>query len=783
MPPREQVRIRAPCIIPRSRSITQARCRMATKDDSILTTALHSEVENRFLTYALSTIVSRSLPDVRDGLKPVHRRILYAMWEMGLGPTAKFRKSAAVVGEVLGKFHPHGDQAAYDAMVRMAQDFSLRYPLVEGSGNFGSLDGDPAAAMRYTEARLSRLAEELLVEIEKDTVGFRPNYDNSLKEPMVLPARFPQLLVNGTSGIAVGMSCSFPPHNLNEVIDGLTAIIDNSNIDLKDLLKLVKGPDFPTAGQILNTKKELKEIYRSGSGSIRLRGEYALEDLPRGKQAVVFTSIPYLVNKAKLLERLIGLMDDRKLPQVSAVRDESTDTVRVVIELKADTNPDLVTAYLFKHTDLESNFPVNFTGLKPNMEPGRMSLKELMQYFLDFRFEITTRRLNYDLRILKARLHILKAFEMLYDDLDTAIRLIRKSKSREEAAGKLKKHFKFDDDQTKAILEMQLYKLAGLEIERILKEKAEKTKQRKELEAILASQKKVWGLIRTELLEIKAGYGDKRRSVMKAAEDVEFSQEDFIVHEDVTVILTKMGWIRRVKTVGENLRFKEGDDLLALLPANTRDNIAVFSSAGKVYVIKANDLPAGSGFGEPVQHLFKFGDGERPVTAMNLSTVLGGAGAPEEERKGKGKQAELALAGGTVIALSVSAKGIGFKFDLSAFNGVTTRAGKKFAGVKAGDSIMGVDMLDLPNVLFLTTEGKAVVVAAKEIPQLSGAGKGVKLVNVKKGEVALFRAVKKGDQVKVIDEKGKEKTVDLKNYGVMTRGSVGLKAVKAVRFV
>jgi DNA gyrase subunit A len=749
---------------------------MPTQEDSILITALHSEVENRFLTYALSTIVSRSLPDVRDGLKPVHRRILFAMWEMGLGPTTKFRKSAAVVGEVLGKFHPHGDQAAYDAMVRMAQNFSLRYPLVDGSGNFGSLDGDPAAAMRYTEARLSQIAEELLVEIDKDTVGFRPNYDNSLKEPVVLPARFPQLLVNGTSGIAVGMSCSFPPHNLGEVIDGLAAMIDNSNIDLKDLLKYIKGPDFPTSGQVLNSKKELREIYQSGSGGIRIRGEYIVEDLPRGRQAIVFTSIPYLVNKAKMLEKLIGLMEDKKLPQVTAVRDESTDEVRVVLELKAETNAELVTAYLFKHSDLESTFPVNFTALKPNMEPQRLSLKEIMQYFLDFRHELVTRRLNFDLRILKARLHILAAFEKLYDDLDTAIKLIRRAKSREDAAEKLKKHFKLDDEQVKAILDMQLYKLSGLEIEKILREKAEKTKQKKDIEAILASQKKIWGLIKTELLEIKAKYGDKRKSTMKAAEDVEFSQEDFIVHEDVTVILTKMGWIRRVKTIGENLRFKEGDDLLALLPANTRDNIAVFSSAGKVYVVKAFDLPSGSGFGDPVQHLFKFGDGERPIAAMNFTTKLAG------ETLAEGAQPELALSPREVTALTVSAHGVGFAFDLGQFNAVTTRAGKKFAGVKEGDFIMGVEILDLPNVLFLTSEGKAAVIAAKDIPALTGAGKGVKLVNVKTGEVALFRCVRKGEQVKVIDEKSNEKVLDLKKYGVMTRGSVGLKAVKAVKF-
>lgn len=753
---------------------------MAVKEDQVLTTALHSEVENRFLTYALSTIVSRSLPDVRDGLKPVHRRILFAMWEMGLGPTARFRKSAAVVGEVLGKFHPHGDQAAYDAMVRMAQPFSLRYPLVDGSGNFGSVDGDPAAAMRYTEARLSMIAEELLVEIDKETVGFRPNYDNSLKEPVVLPARFPQLLVNGTSGIAVGMSCSFPPHNLGEVMDGLAALIDNPDIDLKDLLKYIKGPDFPTCGQILNSKKELKDIYQTGSGGIRIRGEYAVEELPRNRQAIVFSSIPYMVNKAKLLEKLIGLMEEKKLPQVSAVRDESTDEIRIVLELKAETSVELVTAYLFKHSDLESTFPMNFTALKPNMEPERLSLKDVMRYFLDFRQEVTTKRLNYDLKLLKARLHILAAFEALYDDLDTAIKLIRKSKSKEEASEKIKKHFKFDDEQTRAILELQLYKLAGLEIERILKEKAEKTKLRKDIEIILASPKKIWGLIKTELLEIKEKYGDKRKSVMKAAEDVEFSQEDFITHEDVTVIMTKMGWIRRVKTVGENLRFKEGDELLALLPANTRDNIAVFSSTGKVYVIKAFDLPSGSGFGEPVQHLFKFGDGERPVIAMNLTSVLA---APSAAENAQGTQPELALTPKEVAALTVSAHGIGFQFDLGQFNSATTRAGKKFAGVKEGDSIMGVEILDLPNVLFLTSEGRAVVVAARDIPVLTGAGKGVKLVNVKNGEVSLLRSVRKGEQVKVIDDKGKEKVLDLKPFGVMTRGSVGLKAVKAVKFV
>jgi len=753
---------------------------MPGKETAVLTTPLHEEVENRFLTYALSTIVSRSLPDVRDGLKPVHRRILYAMWEMGLGPTAKFRKSAAVVGEVLGKFHPHGDQAAYDAMVRMAQEFSLRYPLVEGSGNFGSLDGDPAAAMRYTEARLSKIAEELLAEIDRQTVAFKPNYDNSLQEPAVLPARFPQLLVNGTSGIAVGMSCSFPPHNLAEVIDGLTAMIDNKKIDLKDILRHVKGPDFPTGGQILNTKKELREIYESGSGPIRIRGEYAVEDLPRGKQAIVVSSIPYTVNKTKLIEKILGLVEGRKLPQVTAVRDESTHEVRIVLELKADTSAELVMAYVFKHTDLETTFPANFTALKPNMEPERLSLRDVMKYYLDFRLEIITKRLTYDLKLLKARLHILKALEAVYNDLDAAIRIIRRAKSRDDAAVKLKKHFKLDDEQVKAILEIQLYKLVGLEIERVRKEKAEKTKARKEIEATLANKKKIWGLIKTELQEIKKQYGDKRKSVLKAADEVEFSQDDFIVHEDTVMILSAAGWVRRMKTVGENTRFKEGDSLLATIPANTRDTLGIFSSAGKVYGIKAFDIPPSTGFGEPIQHLFKFGDGERPVSAMNLTRLFEG---DAEEGQGTGKQEKLSFPGGTLTAMSVSAQGVGFLFDLSPFNAVTTRAGKKFAGIKAGDSIMGVGIIDAPNVLFLSSEGKAVVVPVKQIPELSGAGKGVKLVNVKKGEVVLFRAVRKGDKVAVIDDKGKERVIDLKKYGAMNRGSVGLKAVRAVSFV
>src|SRR5438445_624002 len=453
---------------------------------------LREAAEERYLSYALSVITSRALPDVRDSLKPVQRRILYAMYQnLRLTAGARPRKSAAVVGEVLGKYHPHGHQAAYEAMVRMAQPFALRYPLVHGEGNFGSLDGDSAAAMRYTEARLTALAEEMLADLGAETVAHRPNYDATLEEPTVLPSAIPQLLMNGSTGIAVGMATNIPPHNLNEVVAALTAMIDEPDLDVKGLLKHVKGPDFPTGGEILNTKKELREIHESGQGAVRLRGQYQLESLPRGKRQIVVTSIPYTVNKAELVLHIGQEILARKLPQVLDVRDESTADVRIVLELKADASPETAMAYLYKHTALQTNFNVNLTCLKPTAnpavgQPARVTLRDLCRQFLDFRLQVVTRRLEHEQRQLEARLHILDALARIYDDLDRVIRIIRKAESRADAARQLMASFKLDQVQADAILDIRLYQLARLEIEKILAERAEKKKRLKEIEALLA---------------------------------------------------------------------------------------------------------------------------------------------------------------------------------------------------------------------------------------------------------------------------------------------------------
>ncbi|MFM8411596.1 MAG: DNA topoisomerase (ATP-hydrolyzing), partial [Alphaproteobacteria bacterium] len=473
---------------------------------------LRSEAEHRYLSYALSVITSRALPDVRDGLKPVQRRILYAMFQnLRLAAGAKPRKSAQIVGEVIGKYHPHGDTAAYDAMVRMAQDFSLRYPLVHGEGNFGSLDGDEAAAYRYTEARLTAIAEEMLSDLGADTVDWRPNYDATLEEPVVLPSRLPQLLMNGSTGIAVGMATNIPPHDLGEVVDALVAMIDDPDIDVKGLLKHVKGPDFPTGGELLSTKAEVRAVYETGQGPLKVRGTYRVEDLPRGRRQVVVTSIPYTANKASIVEQVAQQIIERKLPQVVDVRDESTTDVRVVLELKADAEPEVAMAYLFKHTDLQIAFNVNLTCLVPSDanplgQPARVSLRELCRHFLDFRMTVVTRRLEYEKRKLEERLHILEGFVLIYDDLDQAIRIIRKSENKADAAKKLIAAFGLDEIQADAILELRLYHLARLEIGRIRAERDEKRKRLAEVEKLLRREPERWKLIRAELQEIRKSY-------------------------------------------------------------------------------------------------------------------------------------------------------------------------------------------------------------------------------------------------------------------------------------
>src|SRR5207253_8572374 len=556
---------------------------------------LHEEARRRYLNYALSVITSRALPDVRDGLKPVQRRIIYGMYnDHRLTHEAKYQKCAKVVGTIMGQYHPHGDVAIYDALVRMAQDFSLRYPLVDGHGNFGSLDGDAAAAMRYTECRLAPLASELLTELGKRTIDYRPNYDGTMFEPIVVPARLPQLLMNGTTGIAVGMATNIPPHNVQELCDALVELNAHPKLDTKDLLKFVKGPDFPTGGQLLNSRAELRQMYESGQGSLRVRGEWKLEELPRGGQQIVVTSIPYAVNKASLVAKFGDLVRERKLPPLVDVRDESTKDVRVVLELKRDAEPDLVMAYLYKHTSLQTSFNVNLTCLVPsgNAEvgtPQRLDLKTILQYFLRFRFEVVTRRFKFDLQEVQRRLHILEGFETVYDALDEMIKIIRKSEGKEDAAQKLMKRFKLDEIQTDAILDMRLYKLARLEILVVQKEAKEKRVEQKELKALLASDKARWGVVRDEIKEIVSQYADERRTKIGGGrEEVEYTEEAFIADEDANVVITRDGWVKRVREMKDpaSTRLREGDEVLSVLAGSLKSNLVLFSNFGAGYVTR-----------------------------------------------------------------------------------------------------------------------------------------------------------------------------------------------------
>src|SRR3954470_20850208 len=563
---------------------------------SEIATPLHEEARRRYLNYALSVITSRALPDVRDGLKPVQRRIIYGMFhDHHLTHEAKYQKCAKVVGTIMGQYHPHGDVAIYDAMVRMAQDFSLRYPLVDGHGNFGSLDGDAAAAYRYTEARLAPLAPMLLDEIKQETVEFRPNYDGTTEEPVVLPAKFPQLLVNGSTGIAVGMATNIPPHNLGEVCEAAVALIDDKKLETKDLLKFIKGPDFPTGGQITNSKKELRDIYETGQGGIRVRGEWKTEQEKRGGEWIVITSIPFGISKASIVEKIAEVIIAKKLPLLLDVRDESTSDVRVVLELKSGADPALVMSYLYKHTPLELSFHVNLTCLVPtdNPEiagPARLDLKAILAEFLRFREDVVTRRFEFELRELEKRIHILVGFEIIFDALDEAIRIIRKSDGKADAAVKLMKRFELDAIQTDAVLELKLYKLARLEIDAIRAELAEKRARAKEIKSILADKKKLWKVIRGELVEVSERFADKRRTKIGGAggDDVEFDAEAFIVDEEVTVILPRDGWLKRVREVKDlsATRLREGDAVLAVVRASTKDPLAIFSNLGSCYVMR-----------------------------------------------------------------------------------------------------------------------------------------------------------------------------------------------------
>jgi len=738
------------------------------------------ELENRFLTYALSTIVSRSLPDVRDGLKPIHRRILYAINAMGVSADAKPVKSAKIIGEVLGKFHPHGDASTYESMVRMAQDFSMRYPLVDGKGNFGSMDGDSPAAYRYTEGKLTAITSFILSDIKKDTVEFRQNYDNTIKEPVVLPSRVPNLLVNGSSGIAVGMACSFPSHNLGEVMGALISLIDNRDQTTTNIMKFIKGPDFPTGGIILNSKPELRKMYEEGLGNLKIRGEWNLEELPRGKTQIVITSVPYGVNKARLIEKIAEIIIAKKLPALIDIRDESDEKVRVVMELKSDADTDKIMAYLFKHSELENGFQINFNCLKPNGEPSRLSLKEICLEFLDFRKEVVTRRFTFELALIERRLHILTGFAAIFKDLDKALKLIRSSKSKDEAATKLKKAFKLDDEQTSAILEIPLYRLVSMEIDKILAEQKEKKKEQKRIKEILASPKKIWAEVKTELKEITDKHNDKRRTKIQTVEEVEFNAEDFIQHEDVVLVMSRNGWLRKIKTLADpsTLKFKENDDLLEIVRMNTRDLVAIFTSLGMVYVQKVFSLPhTRSGFGEPIQSLFKFGDGERVIKMLPL---LGKESLQELDPKQKGGQQTLPFGdagSGNEELLAVNDAGYGFRFPVSNLT-ETSRAGKRVMSIKKDARMAAIEPVQGKFVFLLADTGKGLLVKLDQVAQLGGVGVGVKLINTGKGKLLGAKCVNQKSTVEMVHEDGTAKDLKMTGVPVYNRGVQGVSIFK-----
>jgi DNA gyrase subunit A len=746
---------------------------------------LHEAAQTRYLNYALSVITSRALPDVRDGLKPVQRRILYTMWQQNLTADAKHRKCAKVVGDVMGNYHPHGDLALYETLVRMAQSFSLRYPLVDGSGNFGSLDGDSAAAMRYTECRLARIADEMLLEIDQDTVAWRPNYDGTRTEPVVLPARLPNLLINGATGIAVGMATNVPPHNLGEVCTALVKLLDNPDLSSVQLCRWVKAPDFPTGGQILNSSDELKEIYKTGSGTIRLRATWEEGPTTRGTQTLYVTSIPYTVNKAALVERIAEVVLSRKLPPLVDVKDVSTDDVRIALELKRDADPQLVMAYLFKHTPLQTNVIVNLTCLIPteNAEvgrPERLDLKSILWHFLHFRLEVVTNRLGHELEALKKRIHVLEGFEKVFDALDEIIRIIRKSEGKADSAEKIMKRFELDAEQADAILELKLYRLARLEILVIQNELGEKRKRAKQISGLLKDEEARWKVVRDELQELEQKYakGDKRRTLIESVEDVEFSADDFIVEEDNVVIVSRDGWVKRQKEVRDlsTTRLREGDSVLAVLPGSTRASVVFFSNFGAAYTARIIDVPASTGYGEPVQKLFKLRDGEKIVAALSLDPRQAGTITAKKEGDVP-----------PVHALAVTSDGYALRFGLEGFVEPSTRSGRRYARPSEGVEVMGVEKITgQETVIAATQQARAMICPAEEVNFLSGPGKGVILIKLQPGEdrVLGFMASKgERDLMRVETSRGAEQTISTAKYEVTGRGGKGRELLQRGEFI
>lgn len=752
---------------------------------------LRLAAQSRYLNYSLSVITSRALPDVRDGLKPVQRRILYTMGQMRLDHNAKHRKSATVVGDVMGKYHPHGDSSIYDAMVRMAQTFSLRMPLIDGSGNFGSIDGDNAAAMRYTECRMTRLSSQILSDLATETVAFKPNYDGTKREPVVVPSRVPTLLVNGATGIAVGMATNIPPHNLKEVGKALLKLLNNPEIKDFQLVAedAVRGPDFPTGGQIINSKEELRDIYRTGQGPIKTRGTSKVTG-SGAKRVLQIDSIPYGVNKADLVERIGELVFTGKLPLVTEVRDVSTDDIRIDLELKKDADPEKVLAFLYKNTSLQKSFNVNLTCLVPTENPevgapDRLGLKQILWYFLQFRLNVVTRRLENELASLEKRLHILRGFVKVFDALDTIIRIIRKSDGKADAAVKIMKRFPaskggLDAEQTDAILELKLYRLAKLEINIIQQELNEKEKRAKAIRRLLKEDTKDtnasgrWKIVRGEIEELIKDYasdkdGRRRTIIQSVGEEIEYSAEDFIVAEDCHILITRDGWVKRQKQIADpsKSRIRQGDSILTIVAGSTRETIGFFSALGFCYTARMVDIPASTGFGEPIQKLFKLKDGDKIVAAYSFDPRV--IGDIKEDPKNPDLCPE-------IHGFAASSNGYALRFGLELYAEPSTRSGRRYARVSAGAGIVGVYPIDADEtILAISGNCRAVVCPSEEINYLSGPGKGIQLIKLAKDDELLGFKPSRGDRDLLVVEtnRGAQKTISTAKYRVTSRGGRG----------
>jgi len=730
------------------------------------------EMNGCYLDYAMSVIVSRALPDVRDGLKPVHRRILYAMWNIGLKSTGKFRKSATVVGEVLGKYHPHGDSSVYDAMVRMAQEFAMRYPLVNGQGNFGSMDGDSAAAMRYTEAKLKGIAEELLFDLDKETVNFVPNYDGSQTEPAVLPAKLPNLLLNGSMGIAVGMATNIPPHNLGELVDGIGCLIDNPDCSVDDLLQYIKGPDFPTGATIFNIN-EIKAAYATGKGAVVMRANAEIVEAKNGSFNIIVSEIPYQVNKSTLLEKIADLVKEKKIDGIRDLRDESNrEGVRIVIELKKEAYPKKILNALYKHTQLQETFHVNMLALVDGLQPKVLTLKAILEEYLKHRQIIVRRRTEFDLRKAEDRAHILEGLVMALEDIDKVISIIKKSKDKDEAKINLIKHFKMSERQATAILEMRLAQLANLERMRIEEELKEKQKLMKELRSILKDQKKILEIIKKELFDLKEKYGDERRTkIVKGGLD-KFTTEDLIPNEPTVVIVTNDGYIKRlppdtfkVQTRGGKgvigTTTKEEDIVEHLFSTTTHADLMFFTSRGRVFQLKAYEVPQAT----------RTAKGQAIVNFLQL--------APEEK-----VSAVLSNEGLEVFKylVMVTKKGLIKKTGLDKFSNVR-RSGLTAIKLNTGDFLEWVKpSTGKDNVILVTAQGQAIRFKEDKIREMGRGAAGVHGIRIKKSndEVIGMDIIDGGkagtdEQLLVVASGGFGKRTPLKEYKIQGRGGSGIK--------